>query len=41
MKEYRNTPEEFVEPSEAEIKARNRRNVGLAIPLWCLFLSQW
>jgi len=33
MKEYRSKPESFVEPSEAELRARNRRNIGIALAL--------
>lgn len=33
MKEYRDKPTEFHAPSEAEIKARSKRNVAIAIGL--------
>lgn len=33
MQEYRETPKNFVEPSEEELKARNRRNVAIALSL--------
>jgi hypothetical protein len=33
MQEYRDKPKNFVEPSEAELKARNRRNYGIALAL--------
>lgn len=33
MREYRDKPENFHEPSEAEIKARTRRNIAIAISL--------
>jgi len=33
MHEYRGKPKNFVEPTEAELKARSRRNVALAIGL--------
>lgn len=33
MKEYRDTPKNFVEPSDAEIKARTKRNIALALVL--------
>ena len=30
MKEYRETPKTFVEPTAAEVKARTKRNIALA-----------
>ena len=33
MKEYRDTPQKFVEPSAEEIKARTKRNIALALGL--------
>lgn len=33
MQEYRDKPRNFVEPTEAELKARNRRNVAIALCL--------
>lgn len=33
MREYRDKPKDFFKPSEAELKARNRRNYGIAIAL--------
>ncbi|RKQ69270.1 hypothetical protein DES40_2069 [Litorimonas taeanensis] len=33
MQEYRDAPKDFVEPTAAELKARNRRNVGIAVAL--------
>ena len=33
MREYRNTPSEFAEPTRAEIRARTRRNVAIALGL--------
>lgn len=33
MKEYRGKPESFVKPSDAEIKARTKRNIALALAL--------
>ncbi len=38
MKEYRDKPEHFVEPSKAELKARNRRNVAIALSLAAFML---
>ena len=33
MKEYRDKPKNFVEPTDAEIKARAKRNIALAAGL--------
>ena len=33
MREYRDRPTEFHEPTPAELKARNKRNVALALGL--------
>jgi len=33
MKEYRDRPTEFHEPTPAELKARNKRNVAIALGL--------
>jgi len=33
MQEYRDKPTNFVEPTKAELKARNRRNYGIALAL--------
>jgi len=33
MKEYRDKPQNFVEPNAAELKARGRRNIGIAVAL--------
>jgi len=33
MVEYRDKPKNFAEPSEAEIKARSKRNIALALVL--------
>ncbi|MGB3456780.1 MAG: hypothetical protein WBG08_05685 [Litorimonas sp.] len=33
MPEYRNNPTEFAEPSRAEIRARTRRNIAIAVGL--------
>jgi len=33
MREYRDKPKNFVEPTEAEIKARGKRNIALALAL--------
>ncbi len=33
MKEYRDKPTRFVEPNAAELKARGRRNIGIAVAL--------
>jgi len=33
MKEYRDKPKNFVEPTDAEIKARTKRNIALAAGL--------
>jgi hypothetical protein len=33
MKEYRNTPTEFAEPTREEIRARSWRNVAIAVGL--------
>ncbi|WP_409432170.1 hypothetical protein ACJ3XI_08075 [Litorimonas sp. RW-G-Af-16] len=33
MREYRDTPTNFVEPTPAELKARSRRNIALAVGL--------
>lgn len=33
MREYRDTPKNFTEPTDAEIKARTKRNVALAVGL--------
>lgn len=33
MVEYRDTPKKFAEPSEAEIRARSKRNIALAVGL--------
>ena len=33
MREYRDTPTEFHTPTPAELKARNKRNVALALGL--------
>lgn len=33
MTEYRDKPKQFVEPNAAEIKARGRRNIGIAVAL--------
>ncbi len=33
MREYRDKPKHFVEPTDAEIKARTKRNVALALAL--------
>jgi hypothetical protein len=32
-KEYRDTPTKFHEPTPAELKARNKRNIALALGL--------
>lgn len=33
MTEYRDKPKKFVEPNAAELKARRRRNIGIATAL--------
>ena len=33
MREYRDTPSEFHEPSPAELKARYKRNIAIALGL--------
>lgn len=33
MREYRDKPQNFVAPTEAEIKARTKRNIALALAL--------
>jgi len=33
MREYRDTPKNFVAPSDAEIKARTKRNIAIALAL--------
>ena len=33
MKEYRDKPTEFHEPTPEELKARNKRNIALAVGL--------
>jgi len=33
MREYRETPTEFHAPTPAELKARNKRNIGIALAL--------
>lgn len=33
MQEYRDRPTEFSEPTQAEVKARTKRNVALAVGL--------
>jgi len=33
MKEYRDKPTKFHEPTPAELKARNKRNIALAVGL--------
>lgn len=33
MREYRDTPTEFHTPTQAELKARNKRNVAIALAL--------
>jgi hypothetical protein len=33
MTEYRGKPKNFVKPNAAELKARGRRNIGIAIAL--------
>jgi len=33
MREYRDKPENFVAPTEAEVKARTKRNIALAVCL--------
>ena len=33
MREYRDTPTEFHEPTAAELKARNKRNIAIALGL--------
>lgn len=33
MKEYRDTPTKFAEPTAAEVKARTKRNIALALGL--------
>lgn len=33
MQEYRDKPKNFIDPTEAELKARNRRNYGIALAL--------
>lgn len=33
MKEYRDNPTEFVEPTPEEVKARTKRNIALALGL--------
>lgn len=33
MQEYRNKPTEFSEPTQAEVKARTKRNIALALGL--------
>lgn len=40
MSEYRDTPKTFHQPSEAEIKARTRRNIAIAtsLALFMLFV---
>lgn len=38
MTEYRDKPKTFVEPTEAELKARNRRNVAIALSLAAFML---
>jgi hypothetical protein len=32
-REYRDTPQQFIAPTEAELKARNKRNAAIAISL--------
>jgi hypothetical protein len=38
MKEYRDTPHDFVAPTEAEVKARSKRNIALAACLLAFVL---
>lgn len=33
MQEYRDRPKKFSEPTEAEVKARTKRNIALALGL--------
>jgi len=33
IEQYREKPSQFFEPNEAELKARNKRNVALALAL--------
>jgi len=33
MAEYRDTPTEFIQPDEAALKARNKRNIWIALGL--------
>ena len=33
MREYRDRPTEFHEPTPAELKARNKRNIAIAVGL--------
>ncbi len=33
MREYRNTPSQFAEPTRDEIRARSRRNIAIAVGL--------
>lgn len=38
MKEYRDQPQNFVAPTDAEVKARSKRNIALAVCLLAFVL---